>query len=95
MQDTAVMNVSAAALDHITISCSPSSVAATTATSCTSTAFDVYGNSLGDVTSSTTWTISPDGSCDAAGSCTPATAGDHTVMGDYNSKTDTFLLTVT
>ena len=46
------------------------------------TAQDVANNSLGDVTSSATLTISPDGSC-AGSSCSATVAGAHTVTANY------------
>ncbi|MGO8788310.1 MAG: beta strand repeat-containing protein [Terriglobia bacterium] len=44
------------------------------------TGTDFFGNSVGDVTSQLTFTISPDGTC-AAATCTPALAGPHIVTG--------------
>ncbi len=44
------------------------------------TATDFFGNSVGDVTSQLTFTISPDGSCVGA-VCTPTATGSHTVTG--------------
>jgi hypothetical protein len=51
---------------------------------------------LGDVTSSTTFTIAPDGSC-TANSCSPAAAGDHTVTGtaSYTDASGTYPITGT
>jgi hypothetical protein len=59
------------------------------------TGFNADGASLGDVTSATTFTISPDGSCLAA-VCTPASAGAHTVTATHvDGVTETASLTVT
>ena len=63
------------------------------------TGTDYFGNSLGDVTSQLTFSISPDGSCTGA-TCTPAVAGPHTVKGAGSNPvvgtiTGTASLTVT
>jgi len=44
----------------------------------TATGLDQYGNSLGDVTAATVFSIAPNGSCSGAG-CTATVAGSHTV----------------
>jgi hypothetical protein len=49
---------------------------------------DASNNSLGDMTASTTFTISPDGSC-ATNVCTATTAGPHTVTGTRPGATGT------
>ena len=59
----------------------------------TAEGFDQYNNSLGDVTGTTTFMISPDGSCTGA-SCTAAVAGLHTVTGTKSGKTGTASLLV-
>jgi hypothetical protein len=46
---------------------------------------DAYGNPVGDLTSSTTFTIVPDGSC-TAHACTATTSGPHTVTGTINLR---------
>jgi Calx-beta domain-containing protein len=56
-------------------------------------AYDAEGNDLGDVTSSTTFAISPDGSCQAS-ACTAAVGGPHTVTATYGQATGTAALTV-
>ncbi len=58
------------------------------------TAVDSAGNSLGDVTSVTTFTISGGGSC-AGSSCTSTVAGDHTVTGIDGAATGTAALHIT
>src|SRR5205807_2507587 len=52
-----------------------------------------YGNSTGDVTGDTTFTIDPNGSCTGA-TCRSQTAGDHTVTGTDGTFTDDATLTV-
>ncbi|HVL89167.1 MAG TPA: S8 family serine peptidase [Actinomycetota bacterium] len=54
---------------------------------------DQYGNATGDVTSSATLAIAPDGSCSAA-SCTATAYGDHTVTATVTPHTATATLKV-
>ena len=61
--DDASLQIDPAALDHITISPSSATINAGGTQAYTSEAFDVYGNSRGDVTGLTTFSITPDGSC--------------------------------
>jgi hypothetical protein len=85
-----------AALDpvnSITISPSIASISAGGSQSYTAQAFDQYGDGMADVTASTSFTISPDGSCTGA-SCTPSVAGAHTVTGTYSGMTATASLQV-
>src|SRR5207253_2140655 len=60
----------------------------------TAQGFDQFGNSLGDVTASTGFSIAPNGSCTAA-SCTATGAGSHTVTGTNSGKTAKASLNVT
>jgi parallel beta-helix repeat protein len=86
---TATLDVQAqGGLDHITISPASATVKAGSPQTYTAQGFDSGGNSLGDVTASTTFTISPDGSC-AGATCTPANGGPHTVTGTSAGKTAT------
>ena len=80
--------------DHITISPASATITAGGSQAFTAEGFNASNASLGDVTLTTTFTISPDGSCTGA-SCTATTAGDHTVTATNNGKTDTATLTVT
>jgi hypothetical protein len=80
-------------MDHIVISPSSATITAGGSQSFTAQAFDSSNNSLGDVTSATTFTIAPDGSCTAA-TCTATTAGPHTVTANDSGKTSTASLTV-
>ena len=59
----------------------------------TATGQDQYGNSLGDVTASTAFTIAPDGSCQGS-SCKGQVVGPHTVTGTNAGKTAQATLTV-
>ena len=92
-EDTATLTVTSAALDHIAISPHSSSIAAGASQTYTAEAFDRYGNSRGDVTSGTTFSIAPNGSCTAA-TCTATVSGSHMVTGTYSGKSDTATLTV-
>jgi hypothetical protein len=84
---------SAAAVDHITVSPASASIIAGGSQPYTDTAFDVSNNSFGAVTSTSTFTISPDGSCTGS-SCTASVAGVHTVTGHFWGLTATATLTV-
>jgi hypothetical protein len=88
------MIVTAAALDKLTVSPSSATMVAGESRSFTVTASDAYGNNLGDVTASTTFSISDGGSCTGA-VCTATSAGLHTVTATYNGKTATADLMVT
>ena len=93
---TASLTVNAAALDHLVLSPSTAAITAGGSQTYTAQGEDLYNNSLGDVTSSTTFTITPDGSCTGA-SCTatvPDSGGSHTVTGSDGGKTGTASLTV-
>ncbi|MFL5925861.1 MAG: right-handed parallel beta-helix repeat-containing protein, partial [Gaiellaceae bacterium] len=70
----------AAAIDHIVVSPSPAAIGAGDTQTYSAEAFDAQDNSLGDVSGSTTFTISPDGSC-SGNVCTATVAGGHTVTG--------------
>jgi hypothetical protein len=59
----------------------------------TAEGFDIYGNSRGIVTSTTIFTIAPDGSC-TLNSCTATIPGTHTVTGTKDGKTGTATLNV-
>ncbi|MGZ4319218.1 MAG: hypothetical protein ACXVRD_07830, partial [Gaiellaceae bacterium] len=97
--DTATLHVVPAALASITISPDTASIQAGGSQPYTAEGFDSYGNSRGDVTGSTTFTIAPNGgstgaSCGGA-SCTATQAGGYTVTGTDGAFSDTAALTVT
>src|SRR5262249_37777253 len=73
-------------LDHITISPTSATIPTGGSQPYTAQAFDVFSSSIGEVTATTTFSISPDGSCTGA-ICTAATAGSHTVTANDNGKT--------
>jgi parallel beta-helix repeat protein len=91
---TASLTVTPGPLDHLALSPSSATIAAGAAQTYTADGRDQYNNSLGDVTSTTTFSISPDGTCTGA-SCTATTTGAHTVTGTKSGKTGTASLTVT
>ncbi len=94
------INVNVGPLNHLVLSPATSVIAAGASRAFTATGADVSGNSLGDVTASTTLTIAPSGaatgaSCDStAKTCTAISANSYTVTGSYSGKTGTALLTV-
>ena len=81
-------------LDHLVLSPATATVASGTPQAYTATGYDQYGNSLGDVTGSTAFSIGPDGTC-AGASCSATVAGPHTVTGTDGTATGTATLTVT
>jgi hypothetical protein len=96
-QDTATLHVIAAGLDHIVISPDPKTIVLGTSQAYTAEGFDRFGNSLGDVTGSTTFTV--DGAPCTGTACGPAATGTYTVTGTMNQGetrlTDSATLIVT
>src|SRR5207247_2707961 len=74
-------------LDHIVISPSSGSIVAGGSQAYTAQGFDTNGNSF-DVTASTIFSISPDGSC-TGNVCTATAVGPHTVTGNDSGATAT------
>jgi peptidoglycan/xylan/chitin deacetylase (PgdA/CDA1 family) len=93
MSDTAQLSVSAAGFDHIVIAPKTATITAGASQAYSAEAYDHYGNDLGDVTSTTTFSISPNGSCQEV-SCTAAKAGEHTVIATHAGSSDEAQLTV-
>src|SRR5207253_2087858 len=87
------LQVNSAGVDHIVISPSSATISAGGSQTYTAEGFDASSNSLGDVTSATTFSITPDGSC-SSNVCTATTAGAHTVTGNDGGTTSTASLTV-
>ncbi|MGH2830696.1 MAG: FecR family protein, partial [Actinomycetota bacterium] len=83
-----------ARLRSIVVSGSPQSPRAGAPATFRAEGFDQNGNSLGDVTGGTTFTISPNGTC-AANVCTATVAGAHQVVGTNGSASDAVSFTVT
>ena len=80
-------------LDHITISPASSTITIGSSQTYQAEGFDAFNNDLGDVTASTPFSLSPDGSCVGA-ICTPASIGTHTVTANDNGRTATATLNV-
>ncbi len=91
---TASLSVSVGALDHLVLAPASATIAAGGSQAYTAEGRDLYDNSLGDVTASTTFSIAPNGSCTGA-SCTASVSGAHTVTGTKSGKTGTATLQVT
>ncbi len=83
-------------LDHIKITPSSSSISADGGSQAyTVTGYDATNHSLGDLTGSSTFTITPDGSCvNATATCSAIVTGAHTVTAHNSGFTDTATLTV-
>jgi hypothetical protein len=81
-------------LDHIVVTPASATLPVGSSQAFTVEAWDGFGNSLGDVTSTAAFGITPDGSCTGA-SCTAISAGSHTVTASYSGKTATATLTFT
>jgi PKD repeat protein len=79
--------------DHIVIAPSNSTIDLGRSRDFTAEAFDANGDSLGDVTAHTRFTIQPSGSCEG-NTCTPTAAGTHTVVGKYSGDSDSATLEV-
>jgi cytochrome c oxidase assembly protein Cox11 len=90
---TVTLTVKPGSVDHITLSPATATISAGDSQSYTATSFDQYNNSLDDVTGSTTFSITPDGSCTGT-ACTATVAGPHTVTGTYGGMTATASLSV-
>ena len=91
---TATLHVIHATLDHLVLSPPGATIAAGASQTYTAEGFDAYGNSLGDVTSATTFTIRGAGSCTGP-SCMTTVASDCTVTGTDGGAFGTAMLNVT
>src|SRR5437660_3133667 len=80
-------------LHHLSLSPTTSAITFGQSQTYTATGQDQFNNTLGDVTSETTFAIAPDGSC-ATATCTPSTATSHTITGTDSGKTGTANLSV-
>jgi parallel beta-helix repeat protein len=90
---TASLTVTAAALDHLVLSPASATISSGGSQAYAAEGRDQYDNSLGDVTGSTTFSITPNGSC-AGATCTATASGAHTVTGTSAGKTGTASLQV-
>lgn len=87
------VNANSASVGYIVISPKTATVSAGTPQSYNVTAYDQYGNSLGDVTSSSTF--SAPGASVTGNSVTADSAGSYNVTATYDGLTDNATLTVT
>src|SRR5206468_1483435 len=83
---SAALAVNAGPLDHLALSPTSGSIVAGGSQSYTAQGRDQYDNSRGDVTSTATFSIAPDGSCTGA-TCTPAAVGTHTITANLSGAT--------
>ena len=91
---TRVVSVgSLAVFDHVVIAPSTATIKPSGSQAYTAEAFDTDGNSMGDVTANTGFSIAPDGSC-IGNDCTATQPGVHTVTGTFSGDSDTATLTV-
>jgi len=90
---TTTLHVTAGALDHLVLSPATATVMTGHTQAYTARGADVYNNDLGDVTSSTTFSIDLGTPCPAA-VCTGTSQGGHQVAGVDGAATGTALLTV-
>ena len=83
---TATLNVTPGAITHLALTPATASITAGGNQSYTAQGFDMYNNPAGDVASSTTFTIAPNGSCTGT-NCTTNVAdvngSSHTVTANY------------
>ena len=90
-----VFSVVAGALNSIVVSPPSSTVGAGTDQTYSVEGFDAASNSLGDLTGTSTFTITPNGTCNnGAATCQATTAGAHTVTAHNGAKTDQSTLNV-
>jgi hypothetical protein len=90
---TASLTITPGPLNQLAISPTSATITAGGSQGYTATGSDQYGNSLGDLTAGTTFTVAPNGSCTGS-SCTATVAGAHTVTGSNSGKTATASLNV-
>lgn len=91
--DTASLTVDPGPLHHLALSPADAAIVAGDSQAYTAEGLDAFGNSLGDVTGATTFSIAPNGSCLGA-VCSATIAGAHTVTGNDGDKTGATGLTV-
>jgi flagellin-like protein len=85
--NSATLTVTAGPVAKVTISPSTASVTAGSSQSYTATAADQYGNQLGDVTSSATFSVSPSGGTVTQNSVSENSVGSYTISATYQGVT--------
>ena len=93
LTDTATLHVIAGPLASIVVSPDPATITAGDSQAYTAEGFDAHGNSLGDVTGATSFSIDGSGTC-LLKSCGSNTVGTYTVTGTDGLLTDTATLHV-
>jgi outer membrane protein assembly factor BamB len=91
---TATLTVTSGPVASLVLNASSQTITAGGSQAFTATGFDAFGNSLGDVTSATVFTIGGGGSC-ASAACTATVSGVHTVTATDGSASGTLALNVT
>ena len=81
------------AFDHIVISPANATIQSGDSQAYSAEAFDTDGASMGNVTADTTFSITPNGSCDGH-TCSAKQLGAHTVTGTFSGDSDNAILTV-
>jgi hypothetical protein len=81
-------------LDHLVLSPASATVGSGVGQAFTAEGYGATGDDLGPVTSATTFSISPDGSC-LGSTCSASASGSHTVTGVDGSASGTATLSVT
>ena len=94
LSDTASLTVTKGVMASIQIAPASATISTDATQAYSAEGFDAHGNSLGDVTSTTTFDASGAATC-AGVNCGSATPGTFTVTGTNGSMTDTASLTVT
>ncbi len=96
LTDTATLNVEHGDVDHITVTPKESTITAGETEVFTSTAYDEYGNEIGDVTGETTWSdnVIEGYSYWDENEITVNKTGTWTITGEHNSFNDTATLLV-
>ncbi len=79
--------------DHVVIAPSNATIQPGGSQNYTAEAFDTQGNSMGNVTSDTSFSIAPNGSC-TGNTCTANQPGNHTVTGTFSGDSDAATLVV-
>ncbi|HVL90485.1 MAG TPA: hypothetical protein VM841_09670, partial [Actinomycetota bacterium] len=91
--DLALFNVIPGPATRLQIAPSNATISPGDSQAYSATASDQFGNSLGDITGTTSFDITPDGDCTGA-VCTATVAGPHTVTGTRGTLSDTASLNV-
>src|ERR1022692_4605120 len=90
-RSSTTLHVNPGPLDHLALTPADATVPLGGSQPYTSQGFDVFGDSLGDLTANAILAIAPDGSC-VGSTCTAVASGDHAVTG--YAVTPTTLVTV-